>query len=71
MFLQKRIMSVLTTGKQPEHMFPIMAELLPAIRYVGQNQSRFGATESICGNLREKLVTIEDRYAHLQEYLKP
>jgi hypothetical protein len=51
--------------------FPEFDVIDAAIRYVGQNQSRLGATESICGNFREKLVTIEARYVHLQEYLKP
>lgn len=57
--------------RQPDHIFPIMADLLLAIRYVGQNQSRFDATGSIYGNFREKLLKIETKYAHLQEYLKP
>jgi hypothetical protein len=45
--------------KQPEFILPIMAELLPAVRYVGQNQSTFNADEKIYGSFVEKLRRIE------------
>jgi hypothetical protein len=45
--------------KQPEFILPIMAELLPAIRHVGENQSSFNADEDIYGSFQEKLERIE------------
>jgi hypothetical protein len=46
----------------PGHILAIMPELLPAIRYVGQNQISFHADEEIYGNFREKLDRIEAMY---------
>jgi len=45
--------------KQASYILPIMAELLPALRYVAQNQTSIGADESIYGNFQEKLAQIE------------
>jgi hypothetical protein len=46
-------------AKQPDYILPIMAELLPAVQHVGQNQSSFDADEDIYGNFQEKLKRIE------------
>jgi hypothetical protein len=47
---------------QPKHVLPIMPELLPALRYVAENQTLFGAEESIYGSFRRKLERIEEVY---------
>ena len=49
--------------KQPQHIVPIMRELLPAIEHVAGNQALFEADESIFGNFLEKLVHIRNLYA--------
>lgn len=45
--------------KQPDHILPIMPELLPALRHLAQNQAVFGAAKSIYGNFCAKLAQIE------------
>jgi hypothetical protein len=45
--------------RQPDFILPIIAELLPAIRHVGQNQPSFHAKEDIYGSFEEKLKRIE------------
>lgn len=47
----------------PGHILPIMPELLPAIRHVGQNQTSFDADEKIYGKFQEKLDRIEALYS--------
>jgi hypothetical protein len=47
----------------PGYILPIMPELLPAIRHVGQNQASFDADENIYGRFREKLGRIETIYS--------
>ena len=49
--------------KHPQHIIPIMPDLLPALEYVGQNQTLFEADESIYGNSLEKLSRIKALYA--------
>jgi len=49
--------------KHPPHIIPIMPDLLPALEYLGQNQSLFQADESIYGNFLEKLSRIKALYA--------
>src|SRR5579862_2904571 len=49
--------------KHPQHIIPIMPDLLPALEYVAQNQSLFEADESIYGNFVEKLSRIKALYA--------
>ena len=49
--------------KQHEFILPIMSELLPAVRHVGQNQSAFNADEDIYGSFQEKLKRIEALYS--------
>jgi len=49
--------------KPPPHIIPIMPDLLPALEYLGQNQSLFQADESIYGNFLEKLSRIKALYA--------
>jgi hypothetical protein len=49
--------------KYPNHIIPIMPDLLPALEYVGQNQALFQADESIYGNFSEKLSSIKAVYA--------
>jgi hypothetical protein len=48
---------------QPNHIVPVMPELLPAIRYVVNNQAKFEAAEKIYGNFRETLAQIESLFA--------
>lgn len=48
--------------KQPAYILPIMVELLPTIRHVGQNQTSFHASENVYGNFQEKLKRIEALY---------
>jgi hypothetical protein len=50
--------------KRPDYILPIMLELLPAIRHVGQNQASFHADENIYGKFQEKLNRIEALYSH-------
>ena len=38
----------------PFNIFPIMADLLPAVQHIGQNQSPFDANEDIYGNFQEQ-----------------
>ena len=45
--------------KQPDHILPIMSELLPALRHVAKNQAVFGAPKSIYGSFCDKLGQIE------------
>jgi len=45
--------------KQPEIVLPIMPELLPAARYVAENQASFNAGEDIYGSFHETLKRIE------------
>jgi hypothetical protein len=45
--------------EQPNHILPIMPELLPALRHVAQNQAVFGAAKSIYGSFCDKLAQIE------------
>ena len=47
----------------PGFILPIMPELLPAIRHVGQNQTSFDAEEKIYGKFQEKLDRIEALYS--------
>jgi hypothetical protein len=47
---------------QPDHVLPIMRELLPAVRYVAENQALFEADESIYGSFRRKRERIEALY---------
>jgi hypothetical protein len=49
--------------KYPQHILPIMSDLLPALDYVGQHQARFEASAGIYGNFREKLSRIKRLYA--------
>jgi hypothetical protein len=49
--------------KQPRLVVPVMAELLPAVEYVAQNQGLFDADESIYGNFLQKLSRIQTLYA--------
>jgi hypothetical protein len=53
--------------KQPERITLIMKELLPAIRYVAQNQASFYARENIYGSFQEKLDRIETLYSEFSE----
>jgi len=46
----------------PRHIVPIMPDLLPALDYVGPNQARFEAQESIYGIFLEKLSRIKTLY---------
>jgi hypothetical protein len=48
--------------KHPQHIVPIMSDLLPALDYLGQHQTRFEAQESIYGNCLEKLSRIKTLY---------
>ena len=48
---------------QPDHVLPILPELLPAVRYVAGNQALFDATESIYGSFQVKLEQIEALYS--------
>jgi hypothetical protein len=48
--------------RHPGHILPIMPELLPAIRHVGQNQTLFDADENIYGKFQEKQDRIEATY---------
>ena len=47
---------------KPELVVPIMPELLPALRYVAENQAAFDADESIYGSFRSRLERIEALY---------
>ena len=49
--------------KHPQHIIPIMPDLLPTLEYVGQNQALFEAAESIYGSFLEKLSRIKALYA--------
>jgi len=49
--------------KQPDYILPIMAELLPAVQHVGQNQASFNADEDTYGNFLEKLKRIEGLFS--------
>jgi hypothetical protein len=44
---------------QPAHVLPIVSELLPALRFVAENQALFDADESIYGNFRRTVERIE------------
>ena len=48
---------------QPNHIVAVMLDLLPAIRYVANNQAKFEADEKIYGDFREILVQIEKLFA--------
>lgn len=48
---------------RPGHILPIMPELLPAIRHVGQNQTSFHADEKFYGKFHQKLDRIESLYS--------
>ena len=48
--------------KHPQHIVPIVPDLLPALDYVGHQQARFEAQESIYGNFLEKLSRIKTLY---------
>jgi len=52
-------------ANEPNHILPIMGELLPAVRHIGHNQSSFDADEDIYGNFEEKLGRIEARLSRL------
>jgi hypothetical protein len=45
--------------RQPAHILPIMARLLPAVRHIAMNQPAFDASENIYGSFQEKLRCIE------------
>jgi hypothetical protein len=47
----------------PGCILPIMPELPPAIRHVGQNQTSFDADEEVYGKFKEKLDQIEALYS--------
>ena len=47
---------------QPEHVLPVMPELLPALRYAGENQALFDASENVYGSFRSTLERIERLY---------
>lgn len=55
--------------KQPDYILPIMLELFPAIRHVGQNQTSFDADENIYGGFQEKVDRIEILYSHHRDGL--
>jgi hypothetical protein len=52
---------------RPELVLPIMHELLPALRYVAENQALFNADESIYGSFRNTLGRIEAVYSLLHD----
>jgi hypothetical protein len=51
--------------KHPDHICPIMPDLLPTIEYVANNQTKFKAKESIYGSFLEKFKWIQTLYAAL------
>lgn len=51
---------------KPGHVVAIMPELLPAVRFVAQNQEAFQADEGIYGSFQEILVRIEALCASLR-----
>ena len=53
--------------KQPAHILPIMAQLLPTVRHVAANQALFDASESIYGSFPEKEKRIEALYETLKD----
>ena len=54
--------------KWPEHVLPVMPDLLPALRHIAENQASFHADEAIYGSFREKLEQIESLYASRSEH---
>jgi hypothetical protein len=53
--------------KQPSYILPIMSELMPALRFVAQNQARFDASKNIYGSFPETLKRIEALYAAVKQ----
>ncbi|HET9364987.1 MAG TPA: hypothetical protein VFP71_08290, partial [Candidatus Angelobacter sp.] len=49
--------------RHPNHIVPIMPDLLPTIEYVANNQEKFEAEKSIFGDFREKFNRIRELYA--------
>lgn len=49
--------------RHPDHILPMMLELLPTIEYVANNQTEFEAAESIYGNFLEIFKQIQTLYA--------
>jgi len=45
--------------RQPQDIIPVMPDLLPALKYVAENQTEFDAEESIYGDFRETLRKIQ------------
>ena len=48
--------------KHPQHIVPIMPDLVAALEYVAHHQAAFEAKESIYGNFLEKLSRIKALY---------
>jgi hypothetical protein len=43
----------------PNHIIPVLPELIPALRHIAENQEEYNASESIYGNFQDHLAEIE------------